>query len=316
MAYAPGDREVDYFLGNVAIAPEGTERGDSYTVWSYAPKPTPRQLGQSQGDYPGHVSEFFLAVEGTTLPPFGAPGREQRLAGAASSGTRVLGDYAGLYRQARDLVGEPRNPYAAVVALESWFRSGGDFAYDERPPLRRGTPPLVSFALTTKRGYCQHFAGAMAVMLRQLGIPARVAAGFTSGRYDRESGRWTVADRNAHTWVEVWFDGFGWLPFDPTPGRGQLGATYSSASLRFDLDGLPRAGGGHASGRERPRARRDRRPRPPAWRRPGRGPSRPPAAAGKGGARDRDRHAPARRRPSPLRCCSRPRSSPAAPAGS
>jgi protein-glutamine gamma-glutamyltransferase len=235
VAYAPGDRAVDYYLGNVAIAPEGTERGDSYTVWSYAAKPTPRELGRSKGDYPEHVTGSYLTVEGSPLPSFGAPGRERRLQALSERNPR-LGAYADLYRQARDLVGTPRNPYPAVVALESWFRSGGDFVYDEQPPLRRDTPPLVSFALSTKRGYCQHFAGAMAVMLRQLGIPARVAAGFTSGRYDRESGRWTVADRNAHTWVEVWFDGFGWLSFDPTPGRGQLGATYTSSSLTFDLD--------------------------------------------------------------------------------
>ncbi len=57
-------------------------------------------------------------------------------------------------------------------------------------------------------------------MLRYLGIPARVAAGFTSGAYDVDRGTWRVNDRNAHAWVEVWFPGYGWLPFDPTPGRG------------------------------------------------------------------------------------------------
>ena len=263
VAYAPGDHEVDYYLGNVAIAPEGTERGDSYTVWSYAPKPTPQQLGRSKADYPVYLAETFLTVENTPLPPFGVPGRERRLEQLSALNPH-LGEYAELYRQARDVVGEPRNPYTAVVALESWFRSGGDFVYDERPPLRRGRPPLVSFALSTKRGYCQHFAGAMAVMLRQLGIPARVAAGFTSGRYDGDDGRWIVSDRNAHTWVEVWFDRFGWLPFDPTPGRGQLGATYTSASLSFDLNAFRAAAGnalpgqsdllrGETGGPDRPR---------------------------------------------------------------
>ena len=59
-------------------------------------------------------------------------------------------------------------------------------------------------------------------MLRYLGIPSRVAAGFTSGRYDGKSREWTVTDRDAHTWVEVWFRGWGWLPFDPTPSRSGL----------------------------------------------------------------------------------------------
>jgi hypothetical protein len=80
-------------------------------------------------------------------------------------------------------------------------------------------------------------------MLRTLGIPARVAAGFTSGRYDSNAGRWLVADRNAHTWVEVWFRGYGWLAFDPTPGRGQLGGSYTASSLRFDLAAFRRAAG-------------------------------------------------------------------------
>jgi hypothetical protein len=85
----------------------------------------------------------------------------------------------------------------------------------------------------TKRGYCQHFAGAMALMLRYLGIPARVAAGFTSGSYDADSHEWTVTDHEAHDWVEVYFPGWGWIPFDPTPGRGTLDARYSSTSSEF-----------------------------------------------------------------------------------
>jgi transglutaminase-like putative cysteine protease len=248
VAYDPGDREVNYFLGNVAIAAEGTERGDSYTVWSHAPQPTPEQLGRSKPRYADYVSDLFLTIEGSPpLPAFGSPGREDRVEELFRLNPRARA-YEGLYRQARDLVGTPRSPYAAVVALEAWFRSGGDFVYDEQPPRRRGSPPLVSFVLDTKRGYCQHFAGAMAIMLRQLGIPARVAAGFTSGRYDSDDGRWFVADRNAHTWVEAWFNGYGWLPFDPTPGRGQLGGTYTAASLRFDVDAFRRVLGAQLDG--------------------------------------------------------------------
>jgi hypothetical protein len=98
-------------------------------------------------------------------------------------------------------------------------------------------PPLVWFVTRSKRGYCQHFAGAMALMLRYLGIPSRVAAGFTSGKYDSQRRAWTVYDRDAHTWVEVWFRGYGWLPFDPTPGRGTLGGPYTTSSVTFDGKG-------------------------------------------------------------------------------
>ena len=127
-----------------------------------------------------------------------------------------------------------------MVALESWFRAGGGFTYDEHPPTVPGVPPLVSF-LNTRRGYCQHFAGAMALMLRYLGIPARVAVGFTSGTYDKGARTWTVTDHDAHAWVEAWFRGYGWLPFDPTPGRGTLGAPYSAASKSFDASGAAAA---------------------------------------------------------------------------
>ena len=96
-------------------------------------------------------------------------------------------------------------------------------------------PPLVGF-VTRRRApvYRQHYAGAMALMLRYLGVPARVAGGFTSGRWNRERERWIVSDTDAHAWVEVWFPGYGWLPFDPTPSRGSLDAPYSNASAGFD----------------------------------------------------------------------------------
>jgi len=145
--------------------------------------------------------------------------------------------YLPLYRAAEDIGGNATNPYTATVAIEAWLRSSGGFTYNEHPPQAHGMPALVGFVLRTKQGYCQHFAGAMALMLRYLGIPARVAAGFTSGTYDADNGTWRVNDRNAHTWVEVWFHGYGWLPFDPTPGRGNLGGSYTTSSISFDARG-------------------------------------------------------------------------------
>jgi hypothetical protein len=85
-------------------------------------------------------------------------------------------------------------------------------------------------------------------MLRLLGVPARVAAGFVPGRY--RDGEWTVTDHDAHTWVEVWFRGYGWLPFDPTPGRGRLSGTYSSTSPGFDAQAAARLLAGLVNGGE------------------------------------------------------------------
>jgi hypothetical protein len=119
--------------------------------------------------------------------------------------------------------------------LESWFRGArGGFTYDESPPRAGAFEAPLVFFLESKRGYCQQFAGAMALMLRYLGVPARVAAGFTSGSYNADKHEWTVTDHNAHTWVEVYFPKYGWVPFDPTPNRGQLSAAYTPFSPGFD----------------------------------------------------------------------------------
>jgi hypothetical protein len=102
-----------------------------------------------------------------------------------------------------------------VVRLENWFVASGHFRYSNHPLVI--SPPLVGFVTQTREGYCQFFAGAMALMLRYLGIPARVAVGFAGGTYSAKAHAWLVTDREAHAWVEVWFKGYGWLPFDPTP---------------------------------------------------------------------------------------------------
>ncbi len=213
--------------------------GQSYRVWSYAPDPAPAVLAASKPRYP-IVARRYLGVDGRLFPAFADPGREDHVRELFSTPARdSFAGYASLYRDARRIAGSPDNPYAAVLALESWFRHRGGFVYDEQPPRVDG-PPLVAFVKTTKAGYCQHYAGAMALMLRMLGIPARVAVGFTSGRLD--DGKWVVTDHEAHAWVEVWFAGQGWVPFDPTPGRGTFGSIYSFASDSEDAVAALRRG--------------------------------------------------------------------------
>ena len=224
---ARGLGTVFLLSGGVLRARTKVGAGEGYRVWSYAPDPAPRSLARAPARSPVAASRF-LEVDGRAFPPFGVPGREGVV--------RALFDdpsYAGfarhrpMYRVARRVAGRASTPYAAVLAIESWLRQTGGFTYDESPPRGQGAP-LVSFVTQTKAGYCQHFAGAMAGMLRMLGIPARVAVGFTSGTPD--DGTWVVTDHDAHAWVEVWFAGIGWVPFDPTPGRGTLGGEYSFAS--------------------------------------------------------------------------------------
>jgi len=231
---------VDYDPSGIATAQGKPSRGDTYEVESYSPSPTPRQLAESKPIYPELISKGrrYLEVDTHVYPePFGVPDRKQSLEDlfASSAHGRELRPYRPLYLLAERVAGGAKSPYAAAVALERWFRVGGGFLYDQHPPHTPGVPPLVDFVTRTHEGYCQHFAGAMALMLRYLGIPSRVAAGFTSGVYDRKDGEWVVSDRDAHAWVEVWFRGWGWLPFDPTPGRSGLSGRYTSSSPTFDV---------------------------------------------------------------------------------
>ena len=94
-----------------------------------------------------------------------------------------------------------------------------------RPPDRRR---WTTSSTRRHEGYCQHYAGAMALLLRMGGIPARVATGFTPGGYSARKKAWIVRDTDAHAWVEVWFDKYGWVTIDPTPdatpARSQVAA--------------------------------------------------------------------------------------------
>ncbi len=248
VAFAAPGLNLEYSLGGGYTRFGDVPRGTTYRVWSYQPRPTPTQLARTKPVYPELIRTlgYFLAVDaGVNVPPFGTPNRDVKVEQVFRD--PLVREYKPLYKTARRIVGNVSNPYAATVRLEGWLRSD-EFTYDAQPPRAPGRiPPLVDFVTRTHRGYCQHFAGAMALMLRYLGIPARVAAGFTSGRYDGGKAEWTVTDHEAHTWVEVWFRGYGWLPFDPTPGRGELEGRYTTASPSFDLAGASKAltaGGG------------------------------------------------------------------------
>ena len=227
LRYDAGDAPLVSSVPGVAELPSGLTRGFRYTVWSEALQPTAVDLAHSKPIYPNALIEpgTFLDVgRGITMPPFGQP--------------RIfrpeLVRYAPLERTAVAVAGKARTPYAAAVALMSFFRSSGGFQYTNSPPPLGAAAPLVEFVTRTRAGYCQYFAGAMALMLRYLGVPARVAVGFSSGTYDSKAGVWRVTDHDAHAWVEAWFRGYGWLPFDPTPparpGRGQLSAPYAAAA--------------------------------------------------------------------------------------
>jgi protein-glutamine gamma-glutamyltransferase len=236
----PSDATFQDQDGDIVVLSRSLQRDQAYTVWSYAPRPTQKQLAQAGTNYPASVERYFEVIQTAEVPKFGTPDRDLLMTvffDARFDDDPLMQQNRALYDAAKRVAGDLTNPYAAAAALEAWFRqpSLGGFVYDEQPPVPAANQPaLVQFVTQTKRGYCQHFAGAMALMLRYLGIPARVAAGFTSGSYDADKHEWTVTDHEAHDWVEVYFPGWGWIPFDPTPGRGTLDARYSSTSSEFN----------------------------------------------------------------------------------
>jgi transglutaminase-like putative cysteine protease len=113
------------------------------------------------------------------------------------------------------------NPYDMARAIEAYLRA--NYAYDETveaPP--EGADIVDYFLFERKRGYCEYYASAMTVMLRSIGVPARVAVGFYPGDYDESRDGFLYRQANAHAWTEVFFPGYGWIPFEPTSPRALI----------------------------------------------------------------------------------------------
>ena len=121
---------------------------------------------------------------------------------------------------AQEVTAQATTPYDQARALQDWFRT--NFKYSLTVQRGHSNDAMINFLLI-KTGYCEQFSGTFAAMARSLGLPTRVVAGFTPGQL-RADGLYHVAGENAHAWDEVWFDGYGWVLFDPTPGRGAPGA--------------------------------------------------------------------------------------------
>ncbi|WP_328531554.1 DUF3488 and transglutaminase-like domain-containing protein [Nocardioides sp. NBC_00368] len=107
-------------------------------------------------------------------------------------------------------------PFAKAVALQNWFRHSGEFVYSLERDVGTDSAALLEFLTTNKVGYCQQYATAMAVLAREIGIPARVSVGFLNGDQD-EDGVWQFRGRDLHAWPELWFEDIGWVRFEPTP---------------------------------------------------------------------------------------------------
>jgi transglutaminase-like putative cysteine protease len=173
----------------------------SYTVTSTEVDPTAKQESLA-ASYPPSIKKNYLSF------PAG-PGAE-------------------LAKLARQITSGASTPYAKAWKLENYFQSG-KFVYNLSVSLPNGIPGLIKFLYDTRTGYCQQFAFAMAGLARLVGIPSRIAVGYTAGKADLKAGKgtWKVTTADAHAWPELYFNGMGWLRFEPTPGgaEGQGTAT-------------------------------------------------------------------------------------------
>ena len=138
--------------------------------------------------------------------------------------------------------------FAKAVALEQWFLSNR-FSYSLQSSVPNSPAGLLSFLKTTRQGFCQQFAFAMAVLARLIGIPSRIAIGYTAGQ-QHANGTWVVTTADAHAWPELYFSGAGWLRFEPTPGGlgGQQTAVEPSYVYNAGAGGSSTGGAGGRGG--------------------------------------------------------------------
>lgn len=140
------------------------------------------------------------------------------------------GDVPSIIRRTADRwVGSARTPYDMALAIQNQLRNGA-FSYDESTPVEQGYDGdglnVIAKFLQVKAGYCIHFASTMAVMARLEGIPSRIVVGYQPGETQAGTTARAVTSDDLHAWPELYFDGVGWVRFEPTPGRGSV-PTYA-----------------------------------------------------------------------------------------
>ena len=246
--------------------------GATYVTDTYSPRPGPRDLARASRVAPGPALDAYRSIRYPPVPAsartasaatapelifpaFGGRAHAIVTIGGGASGPAAVSalmhsPYGQVYALAQRLAAGARTPYALVQRVIRYLHTG--FTYTENPPLRAA--PLAAFLLRDHAGYCQQFSGAMALLLRMAGVPARVAAGFTSGSREGRGGPFVVTDVNAHAWVEVWFAHYGWVRFDPTPTAAPARGGEGIAPL------LKTLGGRHRAWRRRAPARGSGRP--------------------------------------------------------
>lgn len=180
------------------IVDEPTSDGLTYKVNSKMPRFSASELNAATGEAPEKIGKQFLALPAGLSPRIAV--------------------------EAQRVTGNATNDYQQALALQQYFRD--NFAYSLQVRGGHNNTRMDDFLFRTKAGYCEQFAGTFAAMARTIGLPARVSVGFTTGEAGTD-GTFTVRGRNAHAWPEVYINGYGWVLFEPTPGRGAPAADYT-----------------------------------------------------------------------------------------
>ena len=134
---------------------------------------------------------------------------------------------------AEEITAAAPSNYEKAIALEHYLATR--FGYTLELPSRVPLDPLANFLFERKHGHCEYFASSMAVMLRSLRIPSRMVTGFRGGEFNDLTGQYVVRASDAHSWVEAYFPGSGWISFDPTPA-GSLPARTGWSRMQLYVD--------------------------------------------------------------------------------
>jgi transglutaminase-like putative cysteine protease len=222
--------------GEIAASQATTEISISGLAQTYLPLPYPATDVQVNGDWLYDAQTLNVIGRGVdtrnqryTVQHLEVDPTAEQLAAAGAPAANLNQVYLRLperlprvIRTTAQSVAKNGTAYQQAIRLQRWFRDGGGFTYSTQAPGSgtddSSTDALVQF-LDAKRGYCVHFSSAMAVMARTLGIPARVAIGFLPGELQSDGDR-VISVHDAHAWPELYFEGTGWVRFEPTPRAG------------------------------------------------------------------------------------------------
>jgi transglutaminase-like putative cysteine protease len=214
------------------------QEGDAYVVEADVVNASAAELAAipiPRGPLYNHFTRIW-----TDPPPVPIPRPVARLANDMPDALRGT-PWARLLSLAWRLSAGETSELAVVRRVEDYLLQGGRFRYttDVAEP---SAEPLLDFLFTTHAGYCQHFAGAAALLLRLAGVPTRVVAGFATG-VPSGPNAWAVRDEDAHAWIEVYFPGVGWVPFNPTPSVAPADVAAGLDVLRVNRAGAGGSGG-------------------------------------------------------------------------